>query len=131
MTSKPDQSCPSVSVYYDASCPLCAAEIGHYQRIAKGKHLNWVDVSHQGFTDPDLSGQDAMARFHVRDAQGNLSSGAAAFVVLWQEMPGWRWLAKLAALPGALTVMEWSYRAFLKVRPSLQWAARALERRSS
>jgi demethoxyubiquinone hydroxylase (CLK1/Coq7/Cat5 family) len=33
-------------------------------------------------------------------------------------------LARLAKLPGMLTLLEWAYRGFLKLRPGLQWLAR-------
>jgi len=58
-----------------------------------------------------------MKRFHVRASDGRVLSGAAAFVEVWTRLPGWRWAARAASLPGALIVLEWGYRIFLRVRP--------------
>jgi hypothetical protein len=35
-------------------------------------------------------------------------------------LPGWRRLAAVAKLPGALDVMEFGYEKFLKIRPTVQ-----------
>jgi len=61
-----------------------------------------------------------MARFHVLETDGKVFSGARAFVMLWRRLPGWRWLAVFARIPGALLAMEASYRGFLLVRPTIQ-----------
>jgi len=61
-----------------------------------------------------------MARFHVIASDGEIVSGAAAFVHLWQQLPGWKYIALLARLPGVLNLMELGYENFLRVRPSIQ-----------
>jgi len=61
-----------------------------------------------------------MARFHVITSNNELVSGAAAFVHLWQQLPGWRNLARLARLPGILNLMEFGYKKFLIFRPRIQ-----------
>ena len=66
---------------------------------------------------PDLNRADAMARMHVRTADGTLVHGAHAFALMWQAFPKTRWLGRLAATPPALWVLEPAYRAFLKIRP--------------
>lgn len=109
---------PKPTVYFDGSCPLCTAEISHYRRLA-GDSVGFVDVSTNSKPDDDLSRDQAMARFHVRDATGELHSGAKAFVTLWQHLPGWRRLAPLARLPGVTHLLELGYRAFLPLRPML------------
>jgi predicted DCC family thiol-disulfide oxidoreductase YuxK len=74
---------------------------------------------------PGTTREQLLARFHVRDRDGTLISGAAAFLALWAALPGWRWLALLGRLPGAVWAMERLYRLFLRARPRMQrWAAR-------
>lgn len=61
-----------------------------------------------------------MQRFHVIKPDGDLVSGAAAFVHVWEQLPRWRRLAALTKIPGALSVMELGYTNFLKIRPRVQ-----------
>ena len=64
--------------YYDGACPLCAREIAFYRRQAGASRIHWIDVSRLGGNEvaPDLSNSAALARFHVRDIDGSLVSGA-------------------------------------------------------
>jgi predicted DCC family thiol-disulfide oxidoreductase YuxK len=117
------------TVYYDNSCPLCAAEIGYYQRVASSAGIDFVDVSAAApDLGPGLDRSSAMARFHVRDETGTLHSGAAAFVHLWSSLPGWRHVARVAKRPAILAMLEGLYRMFLPVRPLLSRAAGRLGR---
>jgi predicted DCC family thiol-disulfide oxidoreductase YuxK len=135
----PDNLTCATQVMFDGACPLCRAEIGLYQQAALeattpgSPPLEWVDVSRASFALPgEQAGPSVEAlrrRFHVRTAQGQWLSGAAAFVYLWAQLPRWRWLAALAKLPGLLWLMEMAYRGFLPVRPHLQRVARWLQRR--
>ena len=61
-----------------------------------------------------------MQRFHVIKPNGDLVSGAAAFVHVWEQLPGWSRLASVAKFPGALDVMDFGYDKFLKIRPKIQ-----------
>lgn len=121
---------PELTVYFDGSCPLCRAEIDHYASQPGAASLCFRDVSKaEEALGPDLTGPQAMARFHVRRADGALLSGAEAFVGIWRVLPRWRWAARLAALPGAMTVLEAGYRMFLPVRPVLSRLFGALQKR--
>jgi len=110
---------PALTVYYDGACPLCRVEIAHYRRQQGADVLCFVDVAEPTACGPGLSHAQALARFHVRDAEGRLLSGAAAFVGLWQHLPRWRWLGRVAAWPPVLALLELGYRAFLPLRPTL------------
>ena len=58
-----------------------------------------------------------MSRFHVREADGTLASGAAAFVAIWRRLPAFAWLATLASFRPVLAALDAGYGLFLRVRP--------------
>lgn len=119
----------TLTVLYDGGCPLCRREIAHAQGLAQRQGdsgLCFVDIS----ADDARSANERaalLARFHVQRSDGTRLDGAAAFVAMWQRLPGWRWLARLARLPGVLPMLEAAYRGFLRVRPALQALARRWE----
>lgn len=120
----------ALTVYYDGGCPLCRREIQLYQGAPARVAIRWADVTQADQLPQGLSSTQALSRFHVRNTQGELLSGAAAFVALWQQLPGWRYLAGLAKLPGMLWLMERTYVHFLRFRPRLQTWVRRLERKT-
>ena len=122
-----------LTVLYDGACPLCRREIGLYrglQPLQSDMPVCFADVSNAAFPlplalPPGTTREQLLARFHVRGRDGQLLSGAQAFLALWAALPGWRWLALAGRLPGAAWVMEHTYRLFLRWRPTLQrWAFR-------
>jgi len=113
---------PALTIYFDGSCPLCRAEIAHYRRQEGATKLCFRDVSQPDGIDPDLAREQAMARFHVRRSDGQIVSGAAAFVSIWSLLPRWRWAARIATLPYMMALLEGGYRLFLPARPALSWA---------
>ncbi len=127
-TSELEPTDPPITVLYDGACPLCRREIALYQGLTPNAPLCFADVSDETQPLPPGTGpsrEALLARFHLRLADGRLVSGAEAFVALWAALPGWRWLARLARVPGVLWLMERSYRGFLRIRPWMQrWAAR-------
>jgi len=117
----PTPNTTASTVLYDGSCPLCTVEINQYKKISLDGKINWVDVSSSEFVPPAGQSKEAlMQRFHVIKPNGDLVSGAAAFVHVWEQLPGWNRLAKVAQVPGALDVMEFGYDKFLKIRPKIQ-----------
>jgi predicted DCC family thiol-disulfide oxidoreductase YuxK len=125
---------PPLTVLYDGACPLCRREIGIYRGLKANTPVCFADVSDAAFPllpalPPGTTRAQLLARFHVRGRDGQLLSGAQAFLALWAALPGWRWLAWAGRVPGAAWVMERTYRLFLRWRPMLQrWVSR-LDRR--
>ncbi len=120
---------PPLTVLYDGACPLCRREIGVYRGLRPlqaDAPVCFADVSDVSVALPaGTTREQLLARFHVRGRDGALLSGAQAFLALWAELPGWRWLALAGRAPGATWVMGRVYRRFLRWRPTLQrWALR-------
>ncbi|MBK9571452.1 MAG: DUF393 domain-containing protein [Rhodoferax sp.] len=118
-------ACSALTVMYDGACPLCRHEIALYQSLAPKDTVAWLDVSKATAQIGPTERARYMQRFHVRRSDGQLLSGAAAFVALWLVMPGWRWLGTMGRLPGITPLLELAYRGFLRLRPYLQrWLRR-------
>ncbi len=125
---KPTPQDDTLTVLYDGECPLCRREIAHVRNLSQSQPdsgLCFTDISRSDDTTVSSRERQALlARFHVQRADGSRLSGAEAFVAMWSRLPGWRWLARLAKLPGMLVVFEAAYSIFLRVRPTLQRLAR-------
>lgn len=109
---------PSCTVYFDGACPVCRTEIAHYQRQRGAEAIAWVDASccDESALGTGVDRAVVLGRFHVREADGSLASGAAAFVAIWRRLPAFAWLATLASSRPALAVLEAGYGLFLRVR---------------
>jgi predicted DCC family thiol-disulfide oxidoreductase YuxK len=121
----PIKKTETLKVLYDGECPMCRIEISHIKKLAQKtpeSNLSFIDVSlNSSESAPYVTDKSKLlARFHVERIDGTRIDGAKAFVAMWQRLPGWRFLANLSRLPGMLTIMEFSYAGFLKIRPYIQ-----------
>jgi predicted DCC family thiol-disulfide oxidoreductase YuxK len=92
---------PSTSVLYNASCPVCNFEIRHYAKYAdsNGLPIRFDDLNSDARVQWGLDADTAAQRLYVL-REGKLSSGVPAFLVLWAQMPRYRWLTRTIGLPG-------------------------------
>lgn len=123
----------TLKVLFDGECPLCRREISFAKGLADKRSdsaLCFVDISRGGEGDSAYAADRSLllARFHVERSDGSRIDGAAAFVAMWERLPGWRWLARFAKLPGVLFFLELAYRGFLHLRPWLQMLVRRFEK---
>jgi ubiquinone biosynthesis monooxygenase Coq7 len=108
-------------VFFDGACPACSKEIALYQRADRQQAIDWQDVAREsGVLTLPLPRETLLKRFHVQRSNGEMISGARAFIEVWAALPGWRWLARLCRIPGLPSLLEISYRIFLILRPTLQ-----------
>ena len=107
-----------LTIFFDGSCPLCAAEMAIYSRAATNEALEFVDICAPSARLPaQLDPHAARSRFYVLTGSGDLLSGAVAFVEVWRHLPRWRHLARIVSFPVILSMLEFGYRVFLRGRP--------------
>lgn len=87
-------------VLYNAECPVCNFEISHYESYSErqGLPIRFDDLNGSSLAEWNLTADQAAQRLYVLH-KGKLTSGIPAFLVLWSEMPRYRWLAKIVGLP--------------------------------
>ncbi|MGY6519463.1 MAG: thiol-disulfide oxidoreductase DCC family protein [Lysobacteraceae bacterium] len=132
----PDTTWP-LTIYYDASCPLCRAELHGLKARDHDDRLRLVDCSAPGFHDPHLAAagisvDTAMARIQARDADGRWFDGVGVFERAYAGA-GLAWVARLLGLRWLRPVLDRAYPVVARNRgwlsklglaPVLGWAMR-------
>ncbi|MEM8592420.1 MAG: DUF393 domain-containing protein [Pseudomonadota bacterium] len=101
-------------VLYNAECPVCSFEIDHYAAYARKNALpiQFDDLNGAGQrawqSRWGLDADSAARRLYV-EHDGVLLSGIEAFILLWRQMPRYRFLARIVALPGIKQISTLAY----------------------
>ena len=84
--------------YYNNSCKICRAEINHYKKI--NKTIDWTDVitDKNVIFETKISKKDLIRRMHIKK-NDRVFRGIDAFLVIWEEIPRYRFLAQFVRLP--------------------------------
>jgi predicted DCC family thiol-disulfide oxidoreductase YuxK len=98
------------SVLYNANCPVCNFEITQYARYAdrEGLPIRFDDLNTDARARWGIDADAAARRLYVLH-EGALTSGIPAFIVLWSQMPRYRWLARIIGLPVVRSVASTLY----------------------
>ena len=88
-------------VLYNKECSVCNFEIEHYKKYTK---QNSIDIEFEDLNNTNLKSwgvdkDQAERRMHVQK-DGQTYSGVDAFIQLWEDMPKYSTLAKIAKKPG-------------------------------
>ena len=119
------------SVLYNATCPVCNFEIQHYARYAgaKGLPIRFDDLNSDARNQWGLDSDTAARRLYVLH-DGELTSGIPAFLVLWMQMPKYRWLAKVVGFRGIKQIACAAYDHVLA--PAIyRWHLRRLRKQTA
>lgn len=87
-------------ILYNADCPVCSFEINRYANRAKSENLplKFEDLNTYDAAPYGITNDQAARRMHVLH-QDKVYAGMDGFIVLWQQIPHLRWLARLCARP--------------------------------
>ena len=122
---------PKTSVLFNANCPVCNFEIQHYAQYAVANDLpiRFDDLNSDVRDQWGLDADTAARRLYVQH-EGSLTSGIAAFLVLWAQMPRYRWLARVVGLPGIRQVASAAYD-YVLAPVIYPWHLRRLRRQTA
>ncbi len=115
MTVRQDDPKAAAEVFFDGGCPICRREIAAYRGMRGMEAIVWHDVAAEPVEGLDRTA--ALERFHVRRADGEITSGASAFLAVWRANPRLAPVARLLDRQPFRGLLELGYRGFLKVRP--------------
>lgn len=109
-----------LTLFYDAACPLCRAEILFLS--ARNDHglLDFVDINSERY-QPDQVGvscEQALAAMYGQYADGTLISGVEVFAAAYQraDLTVLAWIFSRKTLR---PLLNWSYRFFAKNRHTI------------
>jgi predicted DCC family thiol-disulfide oxidoreductase YuxK len=105
---------PDIRVLYNASCPVCRAEIGHYETVSR-RHdlpLRFDDLNGPDLARWGISADEAARRLHVLQ-DGRVLAGLEAFRAIWAVLPRYRWLARVTGWPVVRPVASFTYERIL------------------
>lgn len=107
-----------IKVYYDDRCNLCSREIDYYKKISNPKLINWCKISQHTneLEEHGISIVDGLERLHAVNSDEKQYHGVDAFILIWQHLPGWKWLAVFTNLPVIYPLSKIVYNAFAKWR---------------
>jgi predicted DCC family thiol-disulfide oxidoreductase YuxK len=98
-----------MKVYYNNSCKICKTEIDFYKK-QKIDEIQWVDITDGSSVTKDTGKKShtLLRRLHVEE-NGKIIGGAEAFLVLWKNMPKYRFLYRILKLPIIFSLFNVSY----------------------
>ena len=101
---------PSTTVLFNGDCEICTKEICVYQNYgnAEGLPIDFKDINNTDLAPFGLTRDETARQLHVLK-NSELFVGVKAFVILWNEMPKYRFLAKIFSLPGVSKFAQFFY----------------------
>ena len=98
------------TVLFNGDCKICNKEICVYQTYGAGRGLpiNFKDINAIDLAPFGLTRNETARQLHVIKNY-ELFKGVKAFVVLWNEMPRYRFLAKIFSLPVVTDLAQFFY----------------------
>ena len=98
-----------MKVYYNKSCSICKFEIDHYKK-QNIPEIKWVDITNNSSAEEDtLKNQKVLLRrLHIKK-DGQVYSGAKAFLLIWKKIPKYKFLYNFFKLPIIFSLFNIGY----------------------
>lgn len=112
-----------LTIFYDASCPLCAAEMHTIKETDFENKLTLVDCSNENFSEPAFCPANKaamMERIHAQDALGQWIKGVEVFEAAYAAA-GFR---KLSRFWGSKTLRPILNRAYPIIADNRHWLSK-------
>lgn len=100
-----------LTVFYDASCPICNLEMNNLKTRNTAGRLCFIDASTPEFDASPfgVSKDDMMQALHVMASDGEMFSGVPAIRFIYQAV-GLGWVVAPSAWPLIQPLCKWLYR---------------------
>ena len=87
-----------IKVLFNDSCSVCSKEINHYKSL--DNNINWIDINDLEVSTriSGKSHEQLIRRLHVIK-DGKVYAGVKAFIIMWQNIPKYKWIGNFVALP--------------------------------
>jgi len=107
-----------INVFYDDRCPLCRREIEYYKKLSAFTEINWSGISENILTleKYGISYIESLKVLHAINEDNQMVYGVDTFILIWQQLPKWKWIAKFVELPLIYQLSKGIYRIFAKWR---------------
>ena len=98
-----------MKVYYNQSCSICRVEINHYKK-QNIEEIEWIDITNNLTAEKDTlkNSKSLLRRLHVKK-DGQVYSGAKAFLLVWKKIPKYRFLYNFFKLPIIYQIFSFGY----------------------
>tara|TARA_B100000401_G_C52526996_1_gene587226 strand:+ start:356 stop:706 length:351 start_codon:yes stop_codon:yes gene_type:complete len=114
-----------MKVYFNNSCKICKAEIDLYKK-EKIEQINWIDITNnqKARLETKKNYKELLRRLHVKK-NGKIFSGAKAFLLVWKNIPKYKFLYLILKLPVIFQIFSFLYEIvalilYLKNRKQLK-----------
>ena len=98
-----------MKVYFNNSCKICRSEINMYKK-ENIEGIDWIDITDNRDAEKETSKNDKelLRRLHV-EKNGEIFSGAKAFLLVWKNIPKYKFLYSIFSLPIIFQIFSLGY----------------------
>jgi predicted DCC family thiol-disulfide oxidoreductase YuxK len=98
-----------MKVYYNESCNICRAEINLYKK-QNIKEIEWIDITNNIVAEKNTlkDNKTLLRRLHVI-VDGQVFEGSKAFLLVWKNIPKYKYLYAFFKLPIIFTLFSFFY----------------------